>query len=622
MGQPKLRTKDGNYERLESMMQSYRYVMDPTEFQEILDEIGSDAAALDFETTGLDPNYSHVRLSCIYHPDVGICLIDHHSVGSFKSWVARMSKAMWVVYNAKFELRWFENATADPTATFDMIDVDFLAKARRGGSHSSLKVMAKRDLWIEMDKEEQLSDWSAMKLTRSQLDYAARDAGITWMLFDLWMSRTTQAHRHGAYIFQDAVSATVECEQTGLVLDTDLHMKNIDKWNMKAALMLKVVRKYMPPHEVNNVNSNKQVSDWLKRHLGDGTKNIWPSTAKTGQLTLNRKQVAPIAAKSPYPFSRFLNAFLRYRFYQKYLSTYGETLVTKQYLEDCITYRLNISQAATGRYSSSSINIQNIPRAPWVRRAFLPPNGYEYLVVADYSGVEVRVLAELSGDERLKHDAIYGDVHSASASAIYGINEAEFLDVITSEGDRHANIRPVYKEFRSKAKGFTFQNVYGAAAAALSIVLKCTVAEAEEALRAWAARYPQAYNYRHIMFDHLMRDGYLPVCDGRTIFVPKADRTVPVAANYGIQGAAASVMYRAMFHTKFLRDELSTKRDIVLAATVHDEILLGVRTLALVEPAKSILVRGMERGWLDIFPGTTVDNLVEAKHGKTWGDAK
>lgn len=607
-----------NYDRLEKLLEGYRYIITREEALEVYRAIGEDAAALDFETTGLDPRYSRVRLSCIYHPKVGVVLIDHDFAGAFNDLAPHMMEAIWIVYNAKFELRWFEHAKCGDV---DMMDVDFLAKAVRGGSHSSLAVMARRDLRITLQKEEQLSDWSLQKLTTSQLDYAASDAAVTWMLFKYWFDKASDEQRAGAYVFMDAVSATVECETTGMRLDTDYHWQNIRKWEARRATAFKVVRRYMPKSAVDNPNSNKQVSDWLKTQLGKGTLYAWPKTEKTKQLSLNRGQIGPLAAKSPYPFSRFLNAFMLFRYYNKYLSTYGETLVTKQYLEGKITYRLNIGQAATGRYSSSSINIQNIPRAPWVRRAFLPPEGYKYLVVADYSGVEVRVLAELSQDQRLLHDAIHGDVHSGSASAIYKIDEQEFLAVINSEGDLHGNLRPMYKEMRSKAKGFTFQNIYGAAAFALSIVLKCSVAEAEEALRAWAARYPRAYDYRRVIFDTMSRTGYIPVCDGRQIFVPKNDRTTPVAANYGIQGAAASVMYRAMYHVQRLRNERSSRHLIPMVTTVHDELILACNDEQ-VDTAKALLEEGMKLGWLDIFPGTSTENLVEAGYGLTWGDAK
>lgn len=613
-------------ETIFSYLENVRIIMDKEEARDFLEELGDKVVALDFETTGLDPMYAKVRLSCIFHPDHGVVLLDHFFCGTFGELSGKMLGPMWAVYNAKFEVRWFDHFQPNQV---DLIDVDFLAKSHLGGYPSSLAVMCKRDLGIILDKEEQLSDWTKDRLSPSQIEYAAKDAIVTYMLYEYWADKLPKKKLDAAFIFQDAVRATVECEQTGMVLDVPYHEKNISKWTMKQSLMLKRVRNWTNENLLPNPGSDKQVSDLIKKQISGPLLNMWPKTAKTEQLTLNRKVIQPIVAKAPYPFSRWMNALIRFRYYRKYLNTYGGTLVTKQHLEGGISYRLNIAQAATGRYSSSSINIQNIPRAPWVRKAFKPPAGFDYFVVADYSGIEVRILAELANDETLRNDAIYGDVHAGSASAIYNIDLEDFLAVINEpdtdengEYVQHSQQYYHFKEMRSRAKNFTFQNVYGAGALALSITLKCSVEEAEDALRKWAQRYQKAYNYRHIIYDQMMQGGYLPVCDGRTVFVWKQDRTLPVAANYGVQGAAASVMYRAMHHV-YERREAETNRHLIrMCATVHDELLLAVADEEYIPLAKDILVGGMIQGYLDVFPGANTDNLVEAKAGKTWGDAK
>lgn len=616
------RQSDKKMVSYDDLVANARYIMDPAEARELLTQLGDKTVALDFETTGLDPRYSRVRLSCIFHPDHGAVILDHMFCGTFSELCHDMLGPVWLVYNAKFEAKWFDHFMHGTRV--DMVDIDFLAKVKQGGHPSSLAKMAKRDLGVIMDKEEQLSDWSQERLSKSQLDYAALDPIMAYYIAQHWLEKLTQAQKDAVFTFQEAVLPTVECEDTGMVLDVDVHMANINKWKMKQALMLKRVRRWTSPAILANPNSDPQVSNLIKSQLDKKSLAMWPKTEKTQQLSLNRKVVQPIVAKAGYPFSRWMNALLRLRYYNKYLSTYGETLVTKQHLEDAVTFRLNIAQAATGRYSSSNINIQNIPRAPWVRRAFLPPRGFDEFTIADYSGIEIRVLAELSGDKKLLEDAVYGNVHAGSASAIYKIDEDEFLaviDEVVKEGMQHSQNYYKYKELRSIAKGFTFQNIYGAAAAALSVVLKCSVAEAEEALRNWAARYPKAYNYRYIMFEKMMNGGYLPVCDGRTIFVNRMDRSIPVAANYGVQGAAASVMYRAMHHVYQLRNARSNRHLIRLAATVHDELVLAnMREHR--EEAQTLLVEGMILGWLDIFPGTTTDNLVEAASGPNWGAAK
>lgn len=607
--------EEARHEFYDNAVANLEYVIEANRAQEILDILGDDVAAIDFETTGLDPEVHEVRLSCIYHPKVGAVLFDHYFIGSFYSWTSRMLGPMWAVYNAKFEVKFFDYAARNQVAA---IDIDFLRKAKKGGIPSSLARLAKFDLGIEMDKSNQLSDWGQTKLTDEQLNYAAFDAVVTYKLYEKYVTENTPEQTEAAFIFQDAVRAVMECEETGIGLDVDAHLENIRVWKKKQATALRSVRKVTPESLIKNLGSDKQVSDFLKPQLGKELLSAWPKTEKVSQLSLNRKLVGPIAAKSPYPFSRWLNALLLFRYYRKYLSTYGETIINKYNVSDRVTFRINISQASTGRMSSSSINIQNIPRNKAVRRAFTPPPGFDGLAVADYSGVEIRVLAELSQDLKLLQDAIYGDVHAGSASTIYAIDEEEFLEVYKN---KQHELQGRYSEYRSRAKGFTFQNIYGAMAAALSVVLKCTVAEAEDALRAWAKRYPKAYEYRHKMMEAMTQTGYIPVCDGRTIFVNKADRTVPVAANYGIQGAAASVMYRAMHHVYELREQESHRDLIRLVAPVHDELIMAY-VEGHEEHAKDLLVRGMIRGWLDIFPDTDTNNLVEPGAGLNWGDAK
>lgn len=585
---------------------------------DVLRECGNDVCALDFETTGLDPSSAEVRLTALYNPKIGAVVIDH-SLLPFSRCVEFMGNQVWTVYNAKFETAWFDYVQR---LAVTVVDVDFIAKVKRGGGHSSLKVMAKRDLGIELDKSEQVSDWSTKKLTDRQIMYAAKDAIVTWMLYEYWVNQLSEQQEDAVFVLNEAVRPTLECEETGMVLDTAAHTLNIQKWKKRMKTALFICRRFTPEQVLGNLGSDKQVSDYLLATLPKEVTRDWPRTEAKKQLKLDRPTLGPIAAKSTYPFSRWANALLRVKFYKKYLSTYGETLLTKQYLENKITYRLNIAAAATLRYSSSSINIQNIPRAPWIRAAFLPPDGYDWFVTADYSGIELRVLAELSGDEQLLEDAIYGNVHAESASAIYGIPSSDIIEALDSGDPKFDNIRPYYSELRSKAKGFSFQLTYGAQALALSLVLKCTVEEAEDAISKWAARYPKAYSYRFSMFDIMSQTGSLLLGDGREIYVHRNDRTLPVAANYGVQSMAAMVMMRAMARVMEERDRVATRLDVALVATVHDEMILAASDTAAVPYAKQALVKGMIDGWLDVFPDSNTDNLVEAKVGANWGAAK
>lgn len=581
----------------------------------------TDTVALDFETTALSPIHKggRVRLTSLCCDKFHL-VVDHNIIGEFDKIIPYLGgKTIWV-YNAKFEKKWAnyycDKAKQPHLAIFD---IDYLAKCVIGGHHTSFKIMCGRDLAIDVEKEEQLSDWSSATLTESQLDYAAFDSYALWELVVYWNDRATDEQFNAMYIFNDAVEATIEAEETGLYLDVDLHYDTIQLWKRKHATFERYLRRYCTPEHVKNLNSDTQLGKFIAAQLDEKTLLGWPSTPKTGRLQLEGKYLRQVARHFPYPFSRWLGALAGYKYYSKYLSTYGETLITKQELSGRVNSRYNIAQAKTGRYSSSNINKQNIPRKYIVRKAFCAdPDEDEILLLADYKGIEIRVLAELSGDKQLLEDAIYGDVHAASAAAIYKHDIDYIAEVLESKGEgRYSNIYPLIKEQRSKAKGFTFQLTYGAGHNALSHTLRCSPEEAASAMVAWGQRYSNAYHYRDGMFEHMRRTGHLPVCDGRTIEIIKPDRTMPVAANYPIQGAAASVMYRAMYHVHHLF--MLKKLHCRIAATVHDE-LLSTSTKAHSEEGMKLQAEGMRLGWLDIFPGTNTDNLIEAVIGTAWSD--
>jgi DNA polymerase I-like protein with 3'-5' exonuclease and polymerase domains len=576
--------------------------------------------SLDLETTALDPRDGVVRLTQMRNDNFHI-VIDHTIGGTFEQLIPHLrGKQIWV-YNAKFEMRWCDYYCEDwhYDELLEICDVDFLAKAYIGGYPSSLAVMCSRDLGILLKKDEQRSDWSSKYLTKSQFDYAAFDAYVTWELFKHWDAKLSDEQFEAAmFVFNDAVRGTTEAERTGLELDTAYHERTVRLWKTKRDTYLKYLRKHTPEDVIPNLNSNLQIGKFLAGVLDKEALAIWPRTDKKKQLQFEGPYLRSISRQYSYPFNRWLTALAGLKYYNKYLSTYGDNLLKTQALAGKITSRFNIGQAKTGRYSSSSHNLQNIPRRTVVRLAFctLDPSK-RIMTLADYKGIEIRVLAEISGDEQLKHDAIYSDVHAASAAAIYGHELDYVLEVLASKGEgRYANIYPLIKEQRTKAKGFTFQLLYGAGPGALSDVLRCTFDEAVLAVEAWSARYPKAYGYRNVIFEHMIaNDGFLPVHDGRTIRVFRDDQTLPVAANYGVQGAAASVMYRCMYRVQ----RLFSINDIpaYLAATVHDELLCYAEP-EYADRAMELQVQGMTEAWLDIFPGTNTDNMVDYAIGTTW----
>lgn len=602
---------------------SYDYITDHEEASHIFDYLyDEEVYALDFETTSLDPADGRVRLSTICGEDC-LYILDHDLCGSFESWAGEFAKRKWAVFNSKFEGNWIDYYSNNHSVI--LYDVGHMRRAKLGGGPLSLKMQAKKDLDIDLVKDEQNSGWGAKILTKTQLDYAAYDGDVTWRLWDKWIEELTPGQFRGFEVINSAWRGTLEMEETGLILDCEYHKKLVKWWTYKHSTAERYLRKWAPESVLKNVRSKPQLTKFFKENILDEEAfKAWPKTGKRGDLNMERDTLRLFAHRAPYPINRWVAALIIYNKMEKYLGTYGQKLIDKQERLGRITTRFNEAQAVTGRYSSSAENLQNIPNNPVVRRSFITPTGRVNkikLVMADYSSIEVRVLAELAGDRKLLYDAIYGDVHSRSASQIFKIDFDEFAEVIASDG-AHV-LYQLYKSYRTRAKAFTFQLLYGAGAAALSIALKCTEQEAHAAIEAWASIYPKAYHYRQFIFEKMNHDGFIPIIDGRTIYVFKNDRTMPVAANYPVQGAAASVMYRAVHHTEdALWDSTYRAR---MAATVHDELLLYADEDH-AEPVASLLVGSMVQGWLDIFPDTDTNNLVgkgnKATIGSHWGDKK
>ena len=586
----------------------YKLVTTHEQVQQVIKEITDSGAvhALDFETTGLRPDSSKVRLTCISGP-AGNYVIDHLLCKPFTYYANALADACpWAVFNAGFEGRWFDYVTDGPDVV--LFDVGVMSKAKLGGRPLSLADMVRRDLGKTRDnKHLQVSDWSQQGLTQEQYDYGFEDAEDTYNLYKMWAAALTAEQMAGFYVLNDAWRGTAEMEDTGMTIDEEHHSGLINMWSVRRVVAEKVLRRYTPPDIIENLRSKKQISDFLKTVMDETSLRAWPKTDKSEQLQTDRKQLRQASFRSPYPFSRWLAAMIVFNRADKYLGTYGETLLTKQRLAGRVYGRFNIAQAVTGRYSSSNPNLQNIPRNPLVRRSFIAPPDTE-MVLADYSGIELRVLAEVSNDKQLKQDVIFGDVHAESAITLFKVDPAEFKARLKAKDPRA-------KEMRSKAKAFSFQLTYGAGNAALAMVLRCSDGEAAEYVDKWAARYPYAYALRFQMFDQMNATGLLPIKSGRTVYVHKNERSLPVASNYPIQGAAADVMYRAVTRMSFKVYELPFKARML--ASIHDELLMLAET-GRGEELREIMVEEMRQAWLDIFPNAETANLSESAVGQSW----
>lgn len=563
----------------------------------------------DIETTSLEPAKGRISLMQFYSP-AGAYVFDvlKHGIAHL---VELLGEGSFLVFNAKFEGSWLQyNGVEDP----ELHDVGMMARAVQGGDPKGLKGHALDHLGLDLDKDEQASDWAQRPLTPAQLTYAMEDAVVTFELYEVWDARMTPEHWEGYQILNDLWKPVVEIEATGLKLDRKAHQILTDDWARKKELHLKVLNAITDRDDIN-WNSGKQVSDYFKELLPDQVLRHWPTTVKSGHLSLTKSTIAEVYGYFKPAMRGLLDNFMDYRFNQKYLSSFGTPLLERAEFGGVIRARLNIARAATGRFSSSDPNIQQIPKSKLVRASFIARPGTE-LAVADYSAIEVRVLAALSGDEQLLYDVIHGDPHAAVAAQIYGRKEEDYAEPRSEELDKE----------RSAAKATGFGIIYGSQARGLAYRLRVDIATAQAYIDGWRARYPKAYEYRFKMKALAEDTGYIPMGSGRTIKMGRRP-SITRLANYPVQGTAADVIHVALIElhnqlTVCRRNHAANPKLTRICGIVHDELIVQHA------PNDGEIVRGaieqaMIYGWNVMFPDhQDPEGLVEAHSGASWAEAK
>ena len=577
----------------------------------------SGPTALDFETTALSPTAGRERLVQLCNDRVW-CVIDLDGKGMRDAFFDEAEEGgPWIVFHAGFEYRWFKSQDTDPM----LVDVGNLRRARMGGGRFKLMQMAAWDLGYDMPKEEQASNWGEPLLSGSQIDYAADDALITHELYKHWCEKTTARHDEAAELLDAMVPAVVEMEDTGMLLDTRVHKRLVRKWVREIAVLEAKIRTHISPDQVANLRSNPQCSDFFGQIFPDNVLRHWPKTEKSGQLQITGDTLRLFAGfYRGTPIEEALDSLSDYRTISQYLSFFGDTLLNKAAQDDDkrIRARFNIGAAKTLRFSCSGPNLQQIPRsrqllqshveATEVRRSFTAPEG-SALVSFDYSAIELRVLALLSGDETLLHDVVFGDLHGTVAEFIQG----RAIDKKIPED----------KEHRANAKPVSFGIIYGASPSGLSLTMRCALSKAEEIHSFWSERYAVAFDYRYKMEAEAKQTGFLPMIDGGTIYLgQRAD--LPKCANYPVQRAALSVMARAIIRHKNTLDRLRKQGKVdpdltKMLASVHDA-LIDEAKLEDAPLVRSAMKKDMELGFLDYFPDASIHGLLEGGQGPNWAE--
>ena len=358
-------------------------------------------------------------------------------------------------------------------------------------------------------------------------------------------------------------------------------------------------RIYEEAGEEFNINSPKQLGDILFGKMGlEGGKKT-----KTGYSTAADvlEKLAP-----EYPV---VDDILTYRKYTKLNSTYVEGLSQAVSSDGRVHSTFQQKVTATGRISSTEPNLQNIPirmeLGKKIRKVFYPADGCVFLD-ADYSQIELRVLAHLSGDENLINAYLEGqDIHRSTAARVF-----------------HTPFEEVTDHQRSNAKAVNFGIVYGISAFGLSQNLNISRAEAQEYIDSYYEAYPDLKTYLDGLVDRAREKGYAETMFGRRRPIPELKSSnfmtrqfgERVAMNSPIQGTAADIIKIAMVrvHDRLAKEGLESK----LVLQVHDELLIEAKQDEL-ETVKKLLREEMEGAVKMRVPLS-----IDMEEGSNWYDAK
>jgi DNA polymerase I len=551
------------------MNTQYQIVKSTEQLSRAVAELSQQVAiGLDTETTELDPYNARLRLIQLATPS-GVYIVD---LDVFRNGDLKNSEALWplrqllssprpikIAHNAKFDAKFIKhNLGFDIGGLFDTLLASQLVSAGDIEERHGLEVIAGRYLNEMIDKSERLSNWE-FDLSESQLQYAARDAAVLIPLREKLIEKIKAADLvRCAQLEFECVMPVVDLELAGFYMDKQRWLEQLAIVEEKRAEVANELQEMLgegvaqaslfgPPRANINLDSQQQVSNALSRlgiPLPDSTRN-W--------------KLQPLALQYP-----VVGKLLEYRTMQKALTSYGQNMI------DFInpkTGRLHADfrqiGAPTGRFACTNPNIQQVPHTIEYRRCFMGHPEGRQLVIADYSQIELRILAEFSGDDGFISAFNSGaDLHRVTAAQVFSVSQDQ-----------------VTKEQRDFAKRLNFGVVYGIGAQRFAMATGFTVPEAENVLRRYFTTYRKLDAYLREAANRAVSEKQARTASGRLVrfnFDPTDRQQISMTQRNGknapIQGTSADILKRAL---RLLKDELRDSAARVVNI-IHDEIVVEV----------------------------------------------
>ena len=466
--------------------------------------------------------------------------------------------------------------------------------------------LAKRYLGHQTISFEEIAGKGKNQLTFNQIplekaaEYAAEDADVTMKLQQvLWekLSKEPTLEKLFKEMELPLLGVLSRMERRGVLIDSDaLFLQSNEIANRLSELEEQA---YVLAGQPFNLASTKQLQEILFDKLG------LPVIQKTpkGAPSTNEEVLEELAFSHELP-----KVLVEHRGLSKLKSTYTDKLpqmVNPQTGRVHTSYHQAVT--ATGRLSSSDPNLQNIPirneEGRRIRQAFIACEGFT-VVAADYSQIELRIMAHLSQDQGLINAFTQGkDIHRSTAAEIFGVA----LDEVTSEQRRNA-------------KAINFGLIYGMSAFGLSRQLGIGRADAQSYMDLYFKRYPGVQTFMHDIREKAKAQGYVETLFGRRLYLPDINSSNAmrrkgaerVAINAPMQGTAADIIKRAMIQ---LDQKLQNDPDIAMIMQVHDELVFEVRS------EKVAFYSELIKTQMESAADLVVPLIVDVGQGTNWDEA-
>jgi len=605
-----------DFKTIQDIKKSYQVADDATSLEELISVLSqAKAFAFDTETSGLNPYESKcIGLSFSIQADSGWWLPIPEDEATRKTIMEALNRVFTeagktiIAHNAKFDLAvihglglTFKASLFDTMIAHALIDPD----QRHGLNYLSEVYLNYKPIPItSMIGEKGNEQQSMLEADPKELArYATEDADITWQLYEKLEPLLKEKNQETIFyqVEMPVLPALEKMERAGISLDLfaleDFSVELSQKVEKLSSEIEKAAGKTF------NLNSPKQLGNVLFEDLKLVDK---PKKTKTGQFKTDEQTLSALAHAHP-----IIHHILDYRMMTKLKSTYVDALPNAVSTQ---TNRIHTTfqQAATttGRLASSDPNIQNIPirteMGRKIRKAFIPAEGFQ-LLAADYSQIELRILAAVSEHAGLK-DAFERklDIHAATAARVYGVDVDE-----------------VDSEMRRKAKMVNFGISYGISAFGLSQRLGIPRTEAAEIIESYFSQFPGIRSYIDDTISSCREKGYVETLSGRRRYLPDAkssNATVRSGAernaiNMPIQGTAADLIKIAMAN---IHQALEGNFRSRMLLQVHDELVFEVTPEEKDEVSQLVEVK-MKNALPKLSEQVPIE--VEIGVGKNWLEA-